>query len=443
MSTARFLVGDVFERLASLEDNSVDLVLTSPPFLALRSYLPEDHPDKHKEIGSEPTPAEFIDTMLHLVAELDRVVAPHGSIAFEFGDTYSGSGGSGGDYNSGGMREGQAKWSGSAAKRARHGEGDNPRPARSGRGHGRDRACASNVPGPTSLSQKQRDQQPGWPLAKSLCMIPELFRVALAYGIHPLTGVESPAGRWRVRNVVRWYRPNPPVGALGDKYRPATSDLVIACRAKDRWFDLDAVREPATGNPRTANGVTSRPNDTKTDPGGNRHTLDIQHSDETRPPYDTWVISTAPYKGSHYATFPPELCRVPVLSMCPSEVCTECGAPRRRIAETMNALGHTTGRASWRHDTEGKHTGEITESISSAPSAIRETIGWSECGCEAAYRPGVVLDPFAGTGTTLMVATGNGRGAIGIDLDERNARLAQERLGMFLTIEEPDDLEVA
>ena len=55
--TARFLVGDVFDRMAELPDGSIDLVMTSPPFLALRSYLPADHPDKGKEIGSEPNPA--------------------------------------------------------------------------------------------------------------------------------------------------------------------------------------------------------------------------------------------------------------------------------------------------------------------------------------------------------------------------------------------------
>ena len=54
------------------------------------------------------------------------------------------------------------------------------------------------------------------------------------------------------------------------------------------------------------------------------------------------------------------------------------------------------------------------------------------------WRPGVVLDPFAGSGTTLAVATGHGRDAIGIDLDERNAHLAQERVGMFLTVEWPE-----
>lgn len=56
MTRARYLVGDVHEALATLPEGSVDLVLTSPPFLALRSYLPDDHPDKAKEIGSEPTP---------------------------------------------------------------------------------------------------------------------------------------------------------------------------------------------------------------------------------------------------------------------------------------------------------------------------------------------------------------------------------------------------
>lgn len=65
----------------------------------------------------------------------------------------------------------------------------------------------------------------------------------------------------------------------------------------------------------------------------------------------------------------------------------------------------------------------------------RETIGWSDCGHDT-WRQGVVLDPFAGSGTTLKIATGHGREAIGIDLDERNADLAIERVGpMFLTIE--------
>jgi hypothetical protein len=62
-----------------------------------------------------------------------------------------------------------------------------------------------------------------------------------------------------------------------------------------------------------------------------------------------------------------------------------------------------------------------------------DTVGWSDCGHNT-WRNGIVLDPFAGSGTTLAVATGHGRDAIGIDLDARNAELARERIGMFLTV---------
>ena len=65
----------------------------------------------------------------------------------------------------------------------------------------------------------------------------------------------------------------------------------------------------------------------------------------------------------------------------------------------------------------------------------RITLGWSDCGHNN-WRPGLVLDPFAGSGTTLQVATGHGRDAIGIDLDDRNIALAEQRVGMFLTVEQ-------
>ena len=58
-------------------------------------------------------------------------------------------------------------------------------------------------------------------------------------------------------------------------------------------------------------------------------------------------------------------------------------------------------------------------------------------------RPGVVLDPFGGSGTTGAVATGHGRDAVLIDIDERNADLARERVGMFLTVEYHDHHEAA
>lgn len=395
MSRCTYVIGDVFDRLAELPDGSVDLVLSSPPFLALRSYLPADHPDKAKEIGSEATPAEFIDTLLRLTAEWRRVLAPHGSIAVELGDTYSGSGGENHLY-----------------------EGSNKAAGFNGS------ARQGSLPTPRRASI-------GWPLAKSLCLIPELYRLALAYGRNPLTGEPSPAGVWRVRNVVRWVRPNPPVGALGDKYRPATSDMVIATIARDRWFDLTAVRRELKTDLPPAKGNNTKGSDDKSF----RFSERINSNPAGAPPLDWWKISPGGYEGSHYAVFPPELCVIPIESMCPREVCRACGTPRRRIEEAAHDVQEQRRRREAGYaGGKGVNESRADGGASSFLTTTTITLGWTDCGCGAGWRPGIVLDPFGGSGTTGMVATGHGRDAILIDLDERNADLARERIGMFLDV---------
>jgi hypothetical protein len=400
VSEATYLVGDVFDRMAAMPDGSVDLVLTSPPFLALRSYLPADHPDKAKEIGSEPTPAEFLDTLLRLTAEWGRLLAPHGSIAVELGDTYASSGGI----------------------------TDN-----------RDDSLGGNDFAPSG----RRGNGPGWPLDKSMCGIPHLYHLSLAYGRNLLTGEESPAGMWRVRNVVAWCRPNPPVGALGDKYRPATSYITIATRARDRWFDLDAVRNQASGPVRMRRaGEASASKGISGGDNGNPDKERASHNPAGAPPLDWWEVTTDPYKGSHYATWPRRLLSRPIESMCPREVCTACGEPRRRLVDAVS-VRTSEGTIDpprvppTRDDADG---GTTAIGVRHAVESHRTTTGWSDCGCGAPFRTGIVLDPFAGSGTTLAVATGLGRDAIGIDLDERNADLARERVGMFLTVIAPGDV---
>ncbi len=66
---------------------------------------------------------------------------------------------------------------------------------------------------------------------------------------------------------------------------------------------------------------------------------------------------------------------------------------------------------------------------------VPQTTGWTDCGHET-WRRGVVLDPFGGSGTTAVVALGHGRDAVLIDIDEKNADLARERVGMWLTVEQ-------
>lgn len=388
--TARYIVGDVFDVLATLDAGSVDLVLTSPPFWALRSYLPADHPDKPKEIGSESTPGEFIDTLLDVVEACERVLAPHGSMCIELGDTYSGSGGAGGDYTEGGLRDGQQKF-------------------------------------------RQVNGGEGCPEGKSLCLVPEIFRFSLVYGFNPLTGRQTP--RWRARNVVRWARPNPPVGALGDKFRPATSEMVVICKSRTRYFDLDAVRSRNERSDETCNASDRRRSPVR---GGERETNDVLVQNPAgAPPLDYWVIPTQPYDGSHYATYPEQLCVIPVKSMCPLKVCRVCGEPSRRMVESHldeeTSADYLAARAAARN---GERLGMgSTGRQHLEQRRIRPTGEWTDC-CHDDWRTGVVLDPFAGSGTTLAVATGHGRDAIGIDLDARNADLALDRVGpLILTVE--------
>jgi hypothetical protein len=475
MSSAVYKIGDTRQVLGQLPTASVDLVLTSPPFLAQRSYLPAGHPDKDREIGTESTPGAYVDDLLDVIEACRRVLAPHGSLCMEVGDTYAGSGGAGGDYGDQGLRAGQNKYGGTGRRR---------RPADVAAGV----LAPTRRPGPAD-----RDDMPGWPLDKSLCLTAELLRISLVYGCNPLTGRRT--ARWRVRNVVRWHRPNPAVGELADKFRPATSDLVVACMAKDRYFDLDPLRNPSDYHRPNLREKGSRTGGTP--PGQHPNHSDHTANPAGAPPLDTWIIPTYAYKGAHYAAWPPDLCVRPVVAMCPRRVCTVCGEPSRRIVRTQRLTepdDHTR-----RVDASVYRLNGMDQAPEAGWETAHTTAGWTDCGhhdglwdddwrprlrtvarlerrrskldaratehealsravevewdeLTAAYRgridgwhdgpdwrAGVVLDPFAGSGVTGLVATGHGRDFIGIDLDARNAELAVQRIGPLLLTVEPHE----
>ena len=265
-------VGDTRALIRDIPDDSIDLVVTSPPFLAQRSYLEDDDPAKPDEIGMDPTPARFVETILGLTDEWGRVLKPGGSIAVELGDTYSDSGGAGGDYGPGGQREGQQKY------RANRGRSDTD--------VGRNKIGGESRPG------GHHQGGDGWPLGKSMCIIPHLYAGSLAYGRNLLTGEEH--DQWRIRNVIAWCRTNPTPGAVGDKYRKATSYITVATKDRQRYWNREGV-----------------------------------DSDEGVPPLDwgeeLWVMAGAGVPkspvgsgaDSHYAVFPEELPRRLIGSMCP------------------------------------------------------------------------------------------------------------------------------
>jgi hypothetical protein len=132
--------------------------------------------------------------------------------------------------------------------------------------------------------------------------------------------------------------------------------------------------------------------------------------------------------------------------MCPLRVCLVCGEPSRRIVEAERiingkvATDETPQYAATRVEQRsiaGK--GHVATKADGTPKGATfgrsfTTLGWTDCGHNA-WRNGHVLDPFAGSGTTLSVAHGCGRDVTGIELYEANADLISERLGMFLVRE--------
>jgi len=136
--------------------------------------------------------------------------------------------------------------------------------------------------------------------------------------------------------------------------------------------------------------------------------------------HDTWTLTTQPSSLAHYAMWPAKLAERLILSMCPEFVCTVCGEPRRRVEKATDeyAKASATDRNSHSGQPVGAHI----------VSAQRTTLGWTDCGHNNNYRPGHVLDPFGGTGTTGAVAHLHGRDATLIDIDERNAAMYPARL---------------
>ncbi len=175
-------------------------------------------------------------------------------------------------------------------------------------------------------------------------------------------------------------------------------------------------------------------------------------------PGDVWEFEPERNTGKHLAPFPREIARRAILLACPEHVCTKCGKPRERIvrpgikldpsrpqalramviacekgltAEHFAAIRATgisdAGKARFIQNGTNKNTEHVRRLAQEAKEALggyfreftfaqREDVGLTDCECGVPFAPGVVLDPFMGTGTTLDVAIGMGRSAIGVDL---------------------------
>jgi site-specific DNA-methyltransferase (adenine-specific) len=151
-------------------------------------------------------------------------------------------------------------------------------------------------------------------------------------------------------------------------------------------------------------------------------------------PGDLWSITTKPHPFAHFSVYPEEICIRPILSSCPEQVCVKCGAPRLPITQAFKTTSE--GQPPPGTSSAGQKFKMVTDIGRAAGrrrfpvryEIAREIVGYSDCGCNAGFRPGIVLDPFMGSGTTEVVAKKLGRNFIGIDIKEEYVEIARKRI---------------
>lgn len=206
-----------------------------------------------------------------------------------------------------------------------------------------------------------------------------------------------------------WAKPNPLPQSAADRLSPTYEVVYFLVRRPSYYFDLDAIRVAhrsisRAGRPQPAEAG-------RTYIGGNSGLGALKAAGRVghpngKNPGDVWTLPTACYRDAHFATFPEALAERPLLATCPERICVQCDHPWRRPLRLLAI-----------------HTNEGSRTVRKRGELIR-------CDCFAPSRPGVVLDPFFGTGTVGVVAERLGRDWLGIELNPAYVQLAKQRLGL-------------
>ena len=369
-------------RLLPLPDKSVHMIATSPPYWGLRDYgtdgqlgLERVHDCLAWARGDDPCGACYVCNMRTWAAEMWRVLRNDGVMFLNLGDSYAAQGGT--------------CW---------------PAPTNIGNKAAGGSHRVNNRPLP---GLKPKD----------LCGIPQ--RVVLALQ----------ADGWYWRSEIIWHKPNAMPSSVKD--RPSTDhEYVFLLTKRPRYFwDAEAVKEASAEPDRTrgdAIGHTQRRL-------AGRPVDRVAIQTATRNLRTVWTINTQPYSGAHFATWPPALVeRMVKAGTSERGVCPECGAPWRRVVDKGEAVNAPRNPNDVQPYPAGNGYNNGTGATTLHKVRHVETVEWRPtCGhADAAPVPAIVLDPFAGSGTTLLVARQLGRVGLGFDLSETYLREnAATRLG--------------
>jgi DNA modification methylase len=282
-------IGDCIEGMKAMPSKSVHTCVTSPPYFGLRDYGMDG------QIGLEDTPDAFVARLVEVFREVRRVLRDDGTLWLNLGDSY---GASGGDIFTG-FNE---RWDGT------------------GKGGGKQEAIAGIA---KSAGAVKRDTglRP-----KNLLGIP--WRVAFALQ----------ADGWYLRQDIIWHKPNPMPESVTDRCTKAHEYVFLLSKSAKYYFDNEAIKEPvsedmarraAAGHTRGQGKVDKSRNDAAT-------VRPKKIVGTTRNKRSVWTVTTKPFKGAHFATFPPDLI----------EPCILAGSPRGGVVlDPFGGSGTTAGVA--------------------------------------------------------------------------------------------------
>ena len=227
---------------------------------------------------------------------------------------------------------------------------------------------------------------------------------------------------WLLRSAIVWHKPNPMPESVRDRPTNAYEMIFLLSKQGKYYYDGESIRQPlatplhAPGN----NKVDASRNDA--DQMGK-----VWGSENGANARNVWTIPTQGRPDAHFATYPDELPRRCILAGTSERgVCAACGAPWVRVVEKSGSVATDSGGTRQRKRTEGAISGGFTGSTLDGTIPATQTLGWQPtCGCNADTVPATVLDPFAGSGTTLAVAQALGRQSVGLDLNPEYLEIAK------------------